>query len=59
MTSHLFSHAFEPEGFYNPTIPGKFISPDGRRLWLLARGDVATHAYCALYLVPMDLEIEE
>ncbi len=52
------SQMFEPQGFYNPTIPGKFISPDGRRLWLLTCGDFATHAYYALHLVSLDLEVE-
>jgi len=53
------AQTFEPEGFYNPTIPSKFISPDGRRLWLLTCGDFATHAHYALHLVPMDLEVDD
>jgi len=52
------SQTFEPQGFYNPTIPGKFISADGKRLWLLTCGDFATHAYYALHLIPLDLEVE-
>ena len=25
---------FEPQGFYNPSIPGKFISEDERKFWI-------------------------
>jgi hypothetical protein len=56
--TRFFSYMSEPEGFYNPTIPSKFISPDGKRLWLLTCGDFATHAYYALHVVAIDLEVE-
>ena len=49
---------FAPEGFYNPVIPPRFISPDGRRLWVLTCGDFVTHAHYALHVVPIDLNIE-
>jgi hypothetical protein len=32
------SQHFEPEGYYNPAIPAKFISADGRKFWLFASG---------------------
>lgn len=56
--SRFHTQEFAPEGFYNPTIPAKFVSPDGRNLWILTAGDFATQAYYALHAVPVSLEIE-
>jgi hypothetical protein len=55
----FFTADFAPEGFYNPVIPPRFISADGRRLWVLTCGDFVTHAHYALHVAPLDLEIDE
>jgi hypothetical protein len=33
---------FEPQGWYNPSIPAKYISGDGRTMWLFVAGDWTT-----------------
>lgn len=50
---------FEPQGFYNPTIPSKFISQDGRRFWIFAAGDFSTndHPYYTINMIPVTLEV--
>ncbi len=55
----FFQHDFAPEGFYNPSIPSRFISDDGSRLWLLTCGDFVTKAHYALYAVELTLTVEE
>ena len=54
----FFTQDFAPEGFYNPSIPSRFVSPDGTRLWVLTCGDFVTHAHYALHIAPLDLEME-
>jgi hypothetical protein len=49
---------FEPQGWYNPSIPSKYISRDGRHLWLFIAGWPGTKWY-ALYMMPMTLEISK
>lgn len=46
---------FAPEGFYNPSIPSRFVSSDGQRLWLLTCGDFVTHAHYALHAVELTI----
>lgn len=53
---------FEPQSWYNPCIPGKFISSDGKRFWLFVAGDFLGSAkparsYYALWMVPVVLEL--
>jgi hypothetical protein len=53
---------FEPQSWYNPCIPGKFISSDGKRFWLFVAGDFLGAAkpartYYALWMVPVVLEL--
>jgi hypothetical protein len=36
------SKRWEGEGFYNPGIPARFVSGDGRRLWALTAGNFDT-----------------
>ena len=50
---------FEPQGFYNPTIPSKFISQDGRGFWIFAAGDFSTsdHPYYTINMIPVTLEV--
>jgi len=56
---------FHPEGWYNPCIVSKFISTDGRHLWLFVSGDWTTHGthplegYYGLCMIEMTLEVEE
>ena len=50
---------FEPEGWYNPYIPNKFISEDGLRFWIFVAGDWTTGSgpegfYC-LHMIPVSL----
>jgi hypothetical protein len=54
---------FEPESWYNPGIPGKFVSRDGKRFWLFVAGDFLGAArtakvYYALWMIPVELEVE-
>jgi hypothetical protein len=50
------------EGFYNPTIPNKFIGSDGRSMWLLTTGDFMTYdrppdtTKYTLYMMRMTLQ---
>jgi hypothetical protein len=48
---------FEPQSFYNPSIPSKFISEDGRKLWIFAAGDFTdrTAKYYGLNMIPVNL----
>jgi hypothetical protein len=48
---------FAPTAFYNPSIPAKFISPDGSRLTIFCAGDFATQAHYALHALPVTLEV--
>jgi len=48
---------FAPEGFYNPSVPARWISDDGRTLWVLTCGDFDTKAYYALHAIPMELQV--
>jgi len=54
---------FEPESWYNPCIPSKFISDDGRKFWLFVAGDFLgaarpTHDYYGLWMIPVTVEVE-
>ena len=59
--SLFHSQDFEPQGFYNPSIPSKFISEDGRKFWIFVAGDF-THqgpeSDYRLNMVPVTLEVE-
>jgi len=51
---------WDPEGFYNPCIPSKFISPDGRHFWIITAGDFSDQAPGGLYglhMIPVTLEL--
>jgi len=56
------SQDFEPQGFYNPSIPSKFISEDGRKFWIFVAGDFSSahkaKDYYGLNVVPVTLEVE-
>ena len=51
---------FEPEGWYNPYIPNKFISDDGKRFWMFVAGDWTTagkpDGYYKLFMMPVEVE---
>jgi hypothetical protein len=53
---------FEPQGFYNPSIPSKFISEDGRKFWIFVAGDFTAYQestnFYGLNVLPVTLEIE-
>jgi hypothetical protein len=53
---------FEPQGFYNPSIPSKFISEDGRKFWIFVAGDFTTNKepnnFYGLNVLPVTLEVE-
>src|SRR5262249_46187291 len=38
----FWAQDFEPEGWYDPRIPTKFVGADGRRCWLFVAGDWTT-----------------
>jgi hypothetical protein len=58
--SLFHSQHFEPEGWYNPCIPSKYISTDGTAMWFVA-GDWTTANNPAglygLWMMPMKLEL--
>jgi hypothetical protein len=49
---------FDPQGFYNPSIPSKFISEDGRKFWIFVAefGDSPENVY-GLDMIPVTLEV--
>ncbi len=51
------SQDYRPLGLYNPSIPSKFISADGRNFWMLAAGDFSTkdHPYYTINMIPVSL----
>jgi len=53
---------FEPEGWYNPCLPAKFVSGDGKSMWVFVAGDwttyETTHGLYGLWMMPMRLELE-
>ena len=53
---------FEPQGFYNPSIPSKFISEDGRKFWIFVAGDFTASEqpgnFYGLNMLPVTLEVE-
>jgi hypothetical protein len=61
--SLFHSQLFETSGWYNPSIPGKFIAPDGRSLWIFVAGDWTTcrrfDSYYGLFMIPVRLDVEE
>ena len=52
---------FEPEGWYNPSIPPKYISGDGKSMWIFVAGDWTTAKDPAglygLWMMEMKLEV--
>jgi hypothetical protein len=52
---------FEPQGFYNPSIPSKFISDDGRKFWVFVAGDFTDYKepknFYGLNIIPVTLEV--
>jgi hypothetical protein len=55
------SRCFEPQGWYNPCIPSKFISSDGRKLWIFVAGDwttcETTKGYYGLWMILAALDV--
>ena len=53
---------FEPEGWYNPCFPEKFISRDGRKLWMFVAGDWTTagttDGLYGLWMMPVTFGVE-
>ena len=49
---------FDPQGFYNPSIPSKFISEDGRKFWIFVAGfyNSPENVY-GLNMIPVTLEV--
>src|SRR5205823_5528204 len=43
--SLFYSQDFEPEAWYNPCIPAKFISSDGKKLWIFTAGCATESSY--------------
>ena len=53
---------FQPESWYNPCFPSKFISPDGRRLWMFVAGDFTdpgTRPFYRLHMIEVALDVDE
>jgi hypothetical protein len=50
---------FEPQGFYNPSIPSKFISEDGRKFWIFTPGFFGSpEDVYGLNMIPVTLEVQ-
>jgi hypothetical protein len=55
----LFHHQdYDAEGFYNPGIPAKFISEDGRKLWIFTAGNPPDAKYYRLNMIPVELRLD-
>src|SRR5579871_529932 len=57
---------FSPQAWYNPSFPAKFISKDGRHLWMFVAGNftdyergAALDGYYGLFMLPLTLEVED
>jgi hypothetical protein len=54
------SQHFEPEGWYNPCIPSRFISSDAGSFWIFVAGNWTTaetaHGLYGLRMIPVTLE---
>ena len=46
-----------PQGFYCPVIPSKFVSKDGRKLWLFTAGNPPDKRWYRLTMIPVTLEV--
>lgn len=57
--TRFYSQNFEPEGWYNPSIPSKFISSDGKKIWLFTAGNFIRQELnlYGLWMMPMTLEL--
>jgi hypothetical protein len=53
---------FEPQSFYNPSIPSKFISQDGREFWIFVAGDFKENEQpdnvYGLNMIPVSLDVQ-
>lgn len=59
----LFHSQDFDESWYNPSIPSKFISQDGKRFWLFVAGDFKghhrpDHHYYGLHAIPVTLDVQ-
>jgi hypothetical protein len=54
---------FEPQSFYNPSIPSKFISEDGREFWIFVAGNFKENEQpdnvYGLNMIPVTLEVKD
>jgi hypothetical protein len=49
---------FQPESWYNPCIPAKFISADGRKFWIFVAGNfLEGKTYYGLNMIPATIEV--
>jgi hypothetical protein len=65
----LFHRQDCPESWYNPSIPSKFISPDGTPMWLFLGGDImdfhasnvteTERSYYGLWMASFDLDVDD
>ena len=53
----FFCQEFEQEAWYNPSIPSKFISEDGRILWIFTAGNNSIKEDYKLWMFPMTLDV--
>ena len=56
---HLFhTQDFKPEGYYNPSIPSKFVSADGKSFWIIVAGNfnASPRPYYTINMLPVKLE---
>lgn len=49
---------YDAEGFYNPGIPAKFISEDGRKFWIFTAGNPPDAQFYRLNTIPVELKLD-
>lgn len=54
----FYTQEFEPQSWYNPCIPSKFISEDGRSFWIFTAGDfLGNGEYYGLNMIPAGVDV--
>ena len=55
--SKFHEQSMDPQGFYCPAIPSKFISKDGRKFWLFTSGNPPDNKWYRLTMIPVTLQV--
>ena len=55
--SLFHEQTFDPQGWYCPVIPSKFVSKDGRKFWLFTAGNPPSKTWYRLIMIPVTLQV--